>query len=172
MTDQILEVQGLREINDTLTKLPQRMAKRVVRNAMNAGARIIRDRAKALAPVGKTGALKRNIVSKRGLRRYDDGLEARLIIGVRHGKVRDAPTTYITKTGKKKVRKLTAYDKRKQDPYYFRFQELGYTQRDGTKVDGKKFLQNALDQSGQRAINKVRDVARSEIEKGALKNER
>lgn len=166
-----VKVEGLKEINDRLTQLPNKLAKKVINKAMRAGARIIRDRAKALTPV-RTGALKRNIVSKRGLRRYDDGLEARLIIGVRHGKVRDAPTTYITKPGKKKVRKLTAYDKRKQDPYYFRFQELGYTQRDGTKVEGKKFLQNALDQSGQRAINKVRDVARSEIEKGVLKNER
>lgn len=163
-----VKVEGLKELNDRLTQLPNKLAKKVINKAMRAGARIIRDRAKALAPV-RTGAIKRNIGVKRGQRRYDGDLEARLIIGVLHGKVKEQGSTIRLKDGGFKVKKLTAYDKRKEDPYYFRFQEKGYTQRDGVKIPGKKFLLNALEQSGQRAANKVRDVARSEIDKGALK---
>jgi hypothetical protein len=103
--------------------------------------------------------------------------------------VRTAPSTFKTKSGKTRTRGLTAYDKRGQDPFYFRFQELGYTavgrrkratrnERSfrkagnpsyGRKIPGKKFMQNSLDSSANAASQKVVAVARQEIEKGALK---
>lgn len=183
-----IRIDGLKEIDEKLKAIPQKLAKRVLDKAMRAGGRVIRDKVKAAAPM-RTGALKRNVIVKRGQRRFDGDLEARFIIGVLHGRVRTTPSTFKTKTGKVKTRGLTAYDKRGQDPFYFRFQELGYTaigrarkgsrkERSfraagnpsyGRKIPGKKFMQNSLDASANMASQKVVAVAREEIEKGALK---
>ena len=44
------EIPGVEELNSALNLLPEDLAKKVVRNAVAAGARVIRDAARELAP--------------------------------------------------------------------------------------------------------------------------
>lgn len=162
-------VLGFEDVTKELKEIPDRLKRRVLGKAFRKGARIIAAQAKSDAPRGETGALRHNLISKKGSRRYNNGLEARYIIGVRHGKVRTEPTTYKTKSGKVKTRKLTAYDKRGEDPFYYRFQELGFKAGGKTYVPGKRFLTNALVISARRATDTVVAETRTAIQQGALK---
>jgi HK97 gp10 family phage protein len=49
---QSTNVAGLQELNKVLEQLPDKLQDRAVKNAMAAGARVIRDEAKRLVPVG------------------------------------------------------------------------------------------------------------------------
>lgn len=194
MTD--VHVKGLDEIERRLKAMPKKMATRVLNKAIRKGANVIARQVRADAPF-RTGAIKRNVLVKRGRRDFDNGLEARYVIGVQHGKVRTEPTKFKTKKGVRE-RKLTAYDRRGQDPFYFRFQELGF-HAVGTRkrevvdnkflgttkrvratnvirgggsarfVSGKKFMTNALPRARGQAIDAVVKSMREDIAKGALK---
>lgn len=61
MAEQRMQILGAREVSKILKQLPEKTAQRVVENALRAGARIIRDEAKARVPV-KTGRLQESIV--------------------------------------------------------------------------------------------------------------
>ena len=54
------KIHGAKELDALLKQLPGRVASRVATNSLRAGARVIRDEAKAQVPV-KTGELKRSI---------------------------------------------------------------------------------------------------------------
>ncbi|MGR8921868.1 MAG: HK97 gp10 family phage protein [Gammaproteobacteria bacterium] len=154
-------VEGVKELNRALKRFPARLQGRATRAALLAGARVIARGAKSAAP-RRTGALRKNIVAKRGNRRYDKPGRVRAIVGVRHGKTRTRG-------------RQTAYDRRGQDPFYFRFQELGYravgrSKRRGRKsagrrIPGKRFLTNAARTEGRAAFTAVRDRLRTEIKK-------
>jgi hypothetical protein len=53
-------IKGGKELADLLTKLPVEVETKIVRNGLNAGARVIRDEARRLAP-RKSGALANSI---------------------------------------------------------------------------------------------------------------
>ncbi len=178
-----IRIEGLAELQARLKTLPTKIQRRALNAAMRAGAREIVIEVKARAPVD-TGALKRNVIAKRGRRQFDQGLAGRQIIGVRHGKARTEATTYTVK-GKKFTNRLTAYDRKGQDPFYFRFQELGYTavgrrkaanrsERGNRKagnpsygrlIPGKKFLAGGLAAAGPRALNTIKTRLAAELER-------
>jgi hypothetical protein len=77
---------------------------------------------------------------------------------------------------------VTGYDRRGQDPFYWRFQELGYTavgsrkslsgakKRRGIKASGtwippKRFLQRALTAQARVSVERARQVLTQEIAK-------
>lgn len=186
-----IAVAGLAELRKTLLTLPTKIQRRALNKAMAAGARVVAAQAKQTAPVRSTGkrsggvitapgALKRNIVSKKGARKYEMGADSRFIIGVRHGRINTNAKTVSGRKGK-----VTAYDKRGQDPFYFRFQELGFTAVGrrkqatagekhrrkfnkatyGKRIPGKHFLERALETSASTATEKVRSTLAAEIQK-------
>lgn len=174
-----IAVSGLAALRAQFLALPKKIQKRALDKAFAAGARLVAADAKRRAPV-KTGAIKRNIVAKKGAKKYQMGADSRYIVGVRHGRTN---TNAMTVSGRK--RKVTSYDKRGQDPFYFRFQELGFTavgrrkaasksedrlrkagrRSYGTHVPGKKFLEDALTSTAYAATIKIRDVLAYEIAK-------
>lgn len=183
-----IAVKGLAELRQTLLKFPAKIQRRALDKAMAAGARVVVAAAKRNAPVD-TGAIKRNIVAKKGPKRYQAGADSRYIVGVRHGKTNTNATTAGGRT-----RKVSAYDKRGEDPYYWRFQELGFTAvgrrakrirvvaRDrrgrfrylgnaantrakGRKIPGTKFLTRAFESVSAAATEKIRSVLAQEIAK-------
>jgi HK97 gp10 family phage protein len=56
-----IELRGGPELNRALEELGNTIARRLGKNAVRAGARVIANGAKARAPVGKTGKLKKSI---------------------------------------------------------------------------------------------------------------
>ena len=179
-----VRVEGLAELEARLKAFPAKLQRRALNAAMRAGAREVVKEVKSRAPVA-TGALRRNVVTKRGRASLDRGLAARQIVGVRHGKVRTRETKYKTKSGATRTNRLTAYDKRGDNPFYFRFQEQGYTavgrrkaanrsERGNRKagnpsygrlIPGKKFLAGCLAAAGPRALNTIKTRLAAELER-------
>jgi HK97 gp10 family phage protein len=177
---QIVQVRGLDEVRQNLSLVPIKLQRQLLRRALRAGAQVFVRDIKANAP-RRTGALIRNVYAKAA--RDKRGFADRYIIGVRHGKARLTPTTFVA-GGKVRVRGLTAYDRRGEDPYYYRFQELGFTavgrrrqasrQEDrarasgrgsyGRKVPGKRFITNAANNRAKDALEAFRDTIRAGLE--------
>jgi hypothetical protein len=97
------------------------------------------------------------------------------IVGVEHGRVRpivEGRVTVKNRWGKLVTRRASKREKRGDDPFYFRFQELGFravgTRRGGPgrKIPGRRFLTNALPLAKDRAITKMREVLRAGLEAG------
>lgn len=63
-----INIQGLRELDAALAELPRAVERRVMGNAVRAGARVIASAAKQGVPVD-TGALKKSIVVRAGKRK-------------------------------------------------------------------------------------------------------
>lgn len=60
MASELVKVDGLKELNALLSQLPIRIEKNIMRTAITAAARVVRDKAKELAPVD-SGKLRRSI---------------------------------------------------------------------------------------------------------------
>jgi len=141
LTDKV-PVKGLRELDRNLKTLPDKIQRRTLNTALVAGARVVIKAAQARAP-SKTGATKRNIASRKG--KYKTRLAARRVIGVVHGKLVKrgiveavlGETRVIGKNGKSRYRKLTKRERNREDPFYWRFQELGYTAVGRRKARGR-----------------------------------
>lgn len=67
--DQLVSVQGLSDLQKMLDELPAKIEANIMRGALRQGANVYRDRARANAPVGKTGKLKKSIKVKTTLRK-------------------------------------------------------------------------------------------------------
>lgn len=68
-TDQSISVTGLADLQKMLDELPAKIEANIMRGALRQGANVYRDRARANAPVGKTGRLKKSIKVKTTLRK-------------------------------------------------------------------------------------------------------
>lgn len=177
------QVKGLEELKKALADLPGTIQRRAVRSGLNAASRLVRDKARADAPK-KSHALERNIQAKMGKIR---GNSISAFIGVEAGPVpvpdADGRVTFKTRRGATKSRKLTAREKRGDDPYYYKFQEKGFTavgrrkarsgaskrrggETKGTKVPGKWFLRDALETNHDAAVTAFAKAAKERIERG------
>lgn len=150
MADEI-RVQGLSEALLVLKALPDRLQRRGLQAATAAGARVIAAHARRIARGAfsqRTGATVRGIRSGKGKR--PSQFAARYIIGVKHMR-----TTHNLDFGRsKRAGDSSGRDmaKRGQNPYYFRFLELG-TRR----MRARPFLLPGLLSASSDAVSKMRD---------------
>lgn len=112
-----VEVKGLKELNDALAQLPERIGKNVLRGAVSSAAAEVRKEAKAKAPIytgpvsqghPPPGALRRAVYQKQ-IPERSGPLQQTFFVGVRHGKKYQS-------VGKKGAN---------LDAYYFPFVEFG-----------------------------------------------
>lgn len=184
MASQLIEVKGLSQIRDRMLKFPKRIQGRVLDKAMRAGAKVIAAEVRQRAPV-KTGAIQRNVLAKRGDRRFKGESDSRFIVGVQHGKARTRETKWTSKTGKTRTNRLTKYDKRGEDPFYYRFQERGFhavgrvakgkgawsrakrrlRTRNARFIPGKKFIGGGFAAAAPRALGEITRVLTAEVAK-------
>lgn len=177
-----LQIKGLRELEAAMKAFVPKLQKRGIRQALGAGARVIRDAARLKAPE-RTGTLKRNIQAVVGRINARQGIQS-AYVGVETGKVGPAIAgkVEVKRKGKTRLRAQTKREKRGEDPYYYRFQELGFTavgrrkarsgaskrrggQTLGTKVPGIRFLTKALEGSAGAAIEMFRATLAAFVEK-------
>lgn len=129
MSDDIITVRGLQEVQRALYAYSQQLGDRVVRGALRQGANHVLRGIRAAVPV-KTGLLKR-----RGFRvansRIHNGRMASGLIGI-----------YI------------GLRKRKGDPFYGRFQNDGF-RAGNTQVPGKQFVQRAFEERKAAAVQLI-----------------
>lgn len=142
-----VKVEGLADLNRRLTELPKAIQGRPLRTAVAAGGRVIQQEAKARVPVD-TG-LVRDRIRVMSMRQEQRNARAEVVVGVRRvGKV------------SKKVQK----NRRRTDPFYWRFIEFG------TKFKpARPFLRPALENKRTEAVEAIRERLAKRIEIEAQK---
>lgn len=134
-------VTGLKELQAAMLELPKGIARNVLRGAVNAGATVIKDEAKARAPVytgdvGKghppAGTLKRALYQKQ-IREKSSAVLQTFFVGVRHGK------------SAKKLKNSTV------DAYYASFVEFGTS-----KMAAKPFMRPAFEAKKTASVEAIK----------------
>lgn len=148
------KIDGLKELNEALKRLPENVAKNVLRGATNAGASVIRKEAQQRAPVytgnvgtghPPPGTLKKSIIQRQ--RRDLSGLVKQVFnIGVRAGVTRD-------KAGNKKL-----------GAYYWWWVEFGTS-----KMAAKPFMRPAFEAQKLAAVEAIRKYLAERIPREAEK---
>jgi HK97 gp10 family phage protein len=150
-----VKLEGIDDLKRALADAASDIRKKAVRGALREAGKVIQAAARATAPVLQVpvphrlpGTVKRNILvraSKFARQAGDEGVYVN-VRGIR-GKAR------ITRLGK-------AGAKNPNDPYYWRFLELGTR-----KMRARPFLRPAADSKGQEAISKFMQSVVPQIEK-------
>ena len=130
-----VRIDGLKELGEALKGLRRDMAQKAARQAVAAGASVVRAQARKNAPVD-TGNLQKAIVMKR---KRNTKLTEEYGVSVRVGKKSDVTRA---KAGKGALGK---------DAYYARFLEFGTV-----KLPAKPFLTPALSQNVQKATEAMK----------------
>lgn len=170
-----IAVEGFAALEKRMREVPTKLQTKAVSKGLAAAARVVVRAAKASAPIGATGALRRNIAARRGKERGKPDLKL-IRIGVLHGKVpvsivqtaKGARVQIRTRRGLK-MRKLTAREKRHEDPYYFRWQELGFhavgrkRKGSGRLIEGRRFLTKAFDTHTSQILAALRNAITAEL---------
>lgn len=137
-------ITGLKELQAALKELPDRIAKNVLRGAVNAGATLIKKEAANRAPVytgpvsaghPPPGTLKRSVYQKQ-IRDLSNKVKQTFYVGVRKGK---------------EFRKQGKSGNLSQDAYYARFVEFGTA-----KMPAKPFLRPAFEAKKEEATNAIK----------------
>jgi HK97 gp10 family phage protein len=142
-----ISITGLADLEKRLMGFSDRIAKNIMRGAISAGAALIRNEARRLAPKD-TGEMARDIMIKR----------AREVRG--SGKIE---YQVFVRTGKKS---RMAGKKRdvNRDSYYWRFVEFGTV-----KMSAKPFMRPAFDGQKEAATVRIKEYLAARIEKEAAR---
>lgn len=157
MAGELVRLTGVEDLKRALRELPWQMRRKVLRGALRSAAKVIQGEARARAPVllqptpYRTRGLVRRTISitnsKLAAKRGDVGV----FVTVRRGRAALNRGAYSTLS-----RKLV----RPNDPFYFKFLELG------TKnMKARPFLGPALRASATQAVNAFERGVRPEIAK-------
>ena len=148
---ELQHIKGLSELSAALEELPNRIARNALRQSVARGAVVIRDEAKARAPVSTTppapgdplpGTLKRSIV-------------------IKHDKDRSILTsqTYVVAVRQgKKYRNQGKKGNRSQDAYYWRWVEFGTV-----KMAARPFMRPAFEAQKEAAVQEIARVLAERI---------
>ena len=153
-----VQIKGLAELDRALRELPDRVARNGLRASVYAGAKVIRDEAKARAPKAAKslganqpppGTLKRSVILKH-IRELSSLGRQTFFVLVRHGK---------------KYRKQGKRGTLSQDAWYWRFLEFGTR-----KKTARPFLRPALETKRREATQAIKErlTQRIELEAKAL----
>lgn len=129
-----ISVIGLGGLQADFDRLSRSIGEKVVRDAVMAGARVARDKARAATPV-RTGKLKKNIAATR-LKKSDSPGGA--TAGIRVKRPAGKKTKALKRPGKKGRNQKTEWDA----PFYWRFLEFGTS-----KMPAHPFIRPAWDGS-------------------------
>jgi HK97 gp10 family phage protein len=152
-----MKVEGLRELNKALQELPLQVRGRPLRSATQKAAAVIRNEARAKAPVD-TGLLKREIIATRSRRQSGEGRETFSIM------VKQLTKKYAdTKANRRKGRVGKKF-KTEGLAYYWRFIEFGTS-----KMAARPFLRKAFETKQREAVEVLRKELGDAIQKQARK---
>jgi len=136
-----VKIEGLDELKKALDQLPKELHKGPLRSAVSAGAKVVQERARTLAPED-TGTLKRAIYRTRS-REGSSAVQEMAIVGIRYGR---------------------RFRKRGLDAWYWRFLEFGTS-----KMQAQPFLRPAFDSTIQQQIEAIKVRLAKAIERAAEK---
>jgi HK97 gp10 family phage protein len=151
------KIEGLAELGKALRELPERVARNGLRVSVYAGAKVVRDEARARAPKAQQslgpnqpppGTLKRSVIMKH-IPELSSPTRQTFFVTVRHGK---------------KYRKQGKKGNLSQDAWYWRFVEFGTR-----KMRARPFLRPALEAKRREAGQAMKDRLSERIEMEASK---
>ncbi len=151
------KIEGLAELGKALRELPERVARNGLRVSVYAGAKVVRDEARARAPKAAQslgpnqpppGTLKRSVIMKH-IPELSSLTRQTFFVTVRHGK---------------KYRKQGKKGNLSQDAWYWRFVEFGTR-----KMLARPFLRPALEAKRREAGQAMKDRLSERIEMEASK---
>ena len=178
-----IQIKGLKELDNALKQLPEKVAKNGLRGAVRAGSKVIVDEAKQNAPkysgkVGKNhpppGTLKRSIIMKH----------------IREASGAERQTFYVTVRSGKKYRRQGKKGNLSQDAFYWKFVEFGYyaggskknmtyrgarkARREGTLkgaryIPPQPFMRPAFENKKMQAVQAIKDQLAKRVEMEATK---
>ena len=117
-----VKIEGLDELKATLRELPAKLRRRALRNALAAGARVVRDAARLRAPVLRTSTYSGASAIKRGVRAPGT---VRRAIAVRTSKAARRAGDVGVFVNVRPARGAGRGANKPTDPYYWRFLEFG-----------------------------------------------
>lgn len=142
-----VKVEGLDELIKTLRSLPEKLRQQALRNVLAAGARVVRDESKRLAPVLDPESAIRNPYRKPGTVR--DAIRVRTSKEARRaGDVGVFVNVRPAKRGQRSA-------KSKDDPYYWRWLEFGRDERPAGTVRARGVLRRSRARRARRAVGAI-----------------
>ncbi|HJV73167.1 MAG TPA: HK97-gp10 family putative phage morphogenesis protein [Noviherbaspirillum sp.] len=145
MVDDLMHLSGFRELAAAMRELPERVARNTLRRATSSAAAIIRNEARAKAPVD-TGEMRRDIQIKRE-RDTKGEMSAKYSVFVRSGK---------------KSRLSGKSRDVQKDSYYWRFVEFGTA-----KMAAQPFMRPAFETKKEAAVAQIGAALDAGIQKAA-----
>jgi len=154
-----VQIKGLAQLQRALHQLPLEMRGKPVDLAVAAGARVIRDEAKALASkMRKTGNLEANIVVAKSRKRSGNGRsEYAVLVRRKRGKYAD------TRNNRRKGRVGRTYYI-EGDAYYWRFLEFGTR-----KMAKRPFMRPAFDNKKTEALEVITSTLAKQLQRALAK---
>jgi HK97 gp10 family phage protein len=144
-----MNLTGFKELADKLKELPKNVAKNGLRAAVSAGAAVVRNEARNLAPVD-TGEMKRDIQMKRERdQRGTTDLVASYSVFVRSGK---------------KSRIAGRARNIDKDSFYWRYVEMGTA-----KMPAQPFMRPAFDTKREEAVDRIGEKLNERIQQEAAR---
>lgn len=153
------EVKGLRELGEAMRSLSDDINRKISRAATNAAATVVRKAAQqnvvslGLVDTGNMKAAIRTVRARRTRLTSEHQVGVRSGAGLRSGDIKGGKTSDVkaAKSGRGALGK---------DAFYWRFLELGTVKRPGTP-----FMQPALAQNKEKAIQAMKDRIKARIDK-------
>lgn len=133
-----MQVSGMRELQDALKRLPDKIARNALRSAVNAGAAVIRNEARARVPT-RTGRLRKAIYQRQIRERSGAGTQT-FYVGWR--------ARGTKRSGKSQT----------HGAFYGRFVEFGTS-----RMAAKPFLRPAFEARKHDAVARIREKLRERI---------
>lgn len=155
-----VSVTGVADAAAALRALVPKLRRRILRNALAAGARAFRDEAKRLTPTLKTSTYAGSAAIKRGIRKPGT---LRNAITVRTSKRATARGDVGVFVNVRPAKGVNRGGKNPNDPFYWRFVEFGTK-----KMQPRKFLQGAVNKSTE-ALRRIQDALGKQIQKMNVK---
>lgn len=156
-----VEVQGLNELRQRLKALPAKLQGPPARNALHAGAKVIKDTAKGTtAWTDDSGFLRQHIVqfsAKKSETPYDAEVRVGVLKRRRKGKRTKAQIKALVRRNRRQKKDFVT-------PYYWKYLEFGTS-----RMGAKPFMRPAFESSKQSAVDRIAEALRSQIDKAAAK---
>lgn len=155
---ELKHVTGFKELAAAMRELPEELARKALRSAVAAGARVVRDQAKDQAPVyagpeieghPPAGTLQKSIVSKWDARRSSTYRQMFAVV-IRAGK--NSRVVKVKDSKGKFSHTMTL------DAYYWRYLEWGTV-----NIAPRHFMQRAFNDSVDAAIDAIRETLKQGI---------
>lgn len=153
-----VEVQGAREIAAAMRELPRRVDRKILNAGLLAGARLVRDEARAIAPVLKNpdprwrpGTLKKAIQAAT-IAASRTPYAGEVIVRVR--KLTQARIAKLKRSAAKRGRSVNPID-----PYYWFWVEFGTA-----KMKAQPFMRPAFEAQKNRAVDAAMQVFRDKVQ--------